>query len=141
MKLPDLGRFLRGRREPAQGNDLAKLHAQFENREAVYVEDAMVVRVRVHDIRFDRRGISAQATPIPIPGLTDFDRSWPIQAHWDHFRFSDSYWYGKYTPWRLWFDQDTVDQVTQLYAQEPEEKPLLERWRAVRDQLREPHQR
>ena len=136
MKFTDLGRFLRGRREPAKGQDLAKLYAQFEDREAIYVEDAMVVPVRIHNISFDRRGIAAQATALPIPGLSDYSRSWTVQANWDYFRFDDVYWYGKYTSWRLWFDQETIDHVTGLYAQQSEETPLLERWQAVRSELR-----
>jgi hypothetical protein len=131
MKNPLLDRLFPGRQRARDGHDRAGIQRQFEGRQAIYVEDDMIAPVRIHSILVDKRGLTAQATALPTPGLTDFEKTWTIRASWDHFRFSDDYWYAKYLRWRLWFDQDTFERVTHLYAQQPEEKPLLERWRDV----------
>jgi hypothetical protein len=100
-----------------------KLRANFENREAIYIEKG-ALRVRVSNVRGSALRVTAHIDEIPTPGLGVglFDnhgrtgktrRRWALQA--GHLsQFSDQCWVMGYGGWSLYFDPNVVRGVLDL---------------------------
>ena len=106
----------------------ARLRAQFEGKEAIYIE-AGVLRVRVENIEVDlsKQWISARLVEMPSPGLGvgSFDQRFMARAGKYRGRIGAGYlsifsahtWAMGYGGWQLYFSPQLVAGVLNLAAQ------------------------
>lgn len=129
-------------RLPNDSNATSKLQANFEGKEAIYVEKGALL-VRVSDIRGPglRQTVAAQIDEVPAPGLGvgGFDSSrlkrngplrWTIRAGY-LTEFSDYCWNMGYGGWSLYFEPRLVQSVLQLAAQFPADLDIIQRYTEI----------
>ena len=123
-----LRRLVRLQRTTSAAANCALLRAQFEGKEAIYVE-AGVLRVRVEHIEVDlsKHWISARLLEIPSPGLGVGSSDLRFMAPAGKYRgrigagylsiFSANTWAMGYGGWQLYFSPQLVAGVLNLAAQ------------------------
>jgi hypothetical protein len=133
---------------PGQSDGLSNLRANFEGKEAIYVEKGALL-VRVSDIRSSglRPTVAAQIDELPAPGLGvgGFDPSrlnrprplrWTIRAG-VLSDFSDHCWKMGYGGWSLYFEPRLVQATLKLASEFPADLDTFERYRRVAHFLRQ----
>jgi len=126
------------------------MQAQFEGREAIYVEQG-ALRVRVSDISWDtaKLVVAAKIEEIPTPGLpagvfceaqSDESNSlrWSIAAGYPA-SFSKNTWDMGYGGWSIFFATELVKGIVALARQFPEGLHPLQKYREVLKYLDEHH--
>ena len=121
---------------------ILKLRANFENREAIYLEKG-ALRVRVSNIRGSvaRRIVWAKVEEVQTPGLGVgmFDRrtrnettpcAWKIGAGY-LTGFSDHCWKMGYGGWSLHFNPKVVEAVLELASRWPDDMDTSERYNQI----------
>jgi len=128
---------------------ILQLRANFENREAIYLEKG-VLRVRVTDIRAwaVRRVVWANVEEVPAPGLGVglFDNrkhKEPTPLHWRIragylTEFSDHCWVMGYGGWSLYFDPKVVQGVLALASRFPVDVDTHERYKRIVQFVQQP---
>lgn len=123
-----------------------KLETNFENREAIYIEEA-VLHVRVKNIRTDpcKEVVAAVVEEIPTPGLgikTFRDLGVTRPVSWSistgsifETRFSDSSWAAGYGGWDLFFSPRIIRDVLELASGWSKDLELSARYSEVYELL------
>jgi hypothetical protein len=127
---------------PDESDNVSKLQANFEGKEAIYVEKGALL-VRVSDIRSSalRPTVAAQIDELPAPGLGvgGFDRKrlnrrtplrWTIRAGY-LTEFSDDCWTMGYAGWSIYFEPRLVQAVLELASGFSPDVNTFERYRAI----------
>jgi len=127
------------------GSAIAKLRANFEGKQAIYLEKGALL-VCVSDIRPGRTTVAAQIEEIPTSGLLGFvgvgrpngqaPLRWTIRAG-SFSVFSDHCWQMGYGGWSIHFEPALVRAVVQLAAEFPETLDDYERYRQIRRRVQE----
>ena len=125
---------------PNESRAISKLRANFEGRQAIYVEKGALL-VSVSDIRPGQTTVAAQIDEVPARGLGvgGFDGSrlkratplrWTIRAGY-LAEFSDHCWNMGYGGWSLYFEPRLVQVVLHLAAEFPDTLDTFERYHKI----------
>lgn len=127
---------------PDESPTTLKLRANFENREAIYIEKG-ALRVRVSNIRgwAARRTVLANVEEIPTAGLGVgmFDKRTRKQTTPLRWRigggsltaFSDHKWVMGYGGWSLYFDPKIIEAALDLASRFPDDLDTYERYNQI----------
>jgi hypothetical protein len=132
----------------AESDNISKLQANFEGKEAIYVEKGALL-VRVSDIRSSglRPTVAAQIDELSAPGLGvgGFNRRrlnrtsplrWTIRAGY-LTEFSDDCWTMGYGGWSIYFEPRLVQAVLEFASAFSPDDNTFERYRAISHLLQE----
>ena len=119
---------------------ISKLRANFEGKEAIYIEKGALL-VRVRDIRSSglRPTVAAQIDELPAFRVGGFDGArrngnrplrWTIRAGY-LTEFSDHCWTMGYGGWSLYFDPRLVQAILELASRFPADTDTFDRYHKI----------